>query len=156
MKTAEQTIHFHGLPELPEPGTSGLPELKEQKWNDFIFRNHSQLEKISHSRGVLNEEKKSDEAYSAEFVYGFFEAMKSYSTVTHPISKDIESLKNGISAVIQLKTEKILEPQEATALVDFIMGRFVERRFDRIFQKLLPSRDSKKWFYGTCETHFIK
>ncbi len=61
------------------------------------------------------------------------------------LSKDLEAVSNLIASLSDATDEDILTPEEADTVINFVMSKFIERRFDRtLFNMLHPSTGS--WF----------
>ncbi len=82
---------------------------------------------------------------SEEFIKMVLELLHEEAPKNQPLSKDLVCLRNAIAAIYETKSEKVLDENEAMAVIKFVVARFIEKRFARTFHAMLPS-DRTKWF----------
>jgi hypothetical protein len=119
-------------------------------WAAFLSENEHSINHIQLSERAARDQfrpKKESEVLD-EVMSSFLDFIASPKENTEaPLNKDIESLKKIMDGVLAAKQQVDLTDDEALELVKFIVSKFVERRVNRSLCRLLPLRDSKRWFY---------
>jgi hypothetical protein len=122
-------------------------------WNDFVRENSQALSRIeeSASKERVEDEKRIEQDMASALIEHFFDSLSSSTWPgeihDQPLSKDLHALKKAIAGILEVKKENIIDEKEAKALFEFILERFIVRRFDMSIKLLLPSGRSKHWFF---------
>lgn len=130
------------------------------QWADYADTNSVVLAAIEKSveREKEASPKDSNEDFSEQIITDFFAALNPERLHSHqPMSKELQVLRKVVSTISESRNENILTDEEAAAVLQFILGRFVERRFDRTIKRMLPQQsDSKHWFIRHRQLKFAK
>src|SRR5262245_58272273 len=113
------------------------------RWGDFLDRNAVAIRKLA-QRDYRLVSSSSDDETIARFLSWMVESRPT----AKPLAEDLEALRNVVSGIIDVQKQAIVNEDEAKALVDFVFGRFIERRMERITQLLPMGGESRRWFYG--------
>ena len=103
--------------------------------------------------------KNRDESYDKELIdskliiKNFFDAVSNKHD-TEKASK-LQSLTKMVSSVVELEKEGVLDRKEANLLVEFVVGKFVESKFDRIIDNL-QLEDDLSWFIASSKQNISK
>lgn len=118
-------------------------------WHEFVDRNRVALAAIEKSVARERESSEEEEFNPFDQVVGtFMESLAEENLpLDQPLTKDILTLRRAIAAIAEVKRENVLTGEEAMAVVEFLMAKFVQRRVGRIFRKMVPHGSSSSWFY---------
>jgi hypothetical protein len=72
-------------------------------------------------------------------------ALHPSSVEDKPLSKDLALVRQAVAAIVEAEEAEILTESEAEAVNQFILSKFVERRFDKTLREFLTGSE-RQWF----------
>lgn len=112
--------------------------------------NRSWLDMLSHSHGIPPMNPDKEKSPQTEQIFNYFLAALSPSPEqVLSKGKDFQVIKKALISVYEAMEENILSESEANALIEFLVSKFVERRFDVILNNVFDVGSSHKYtFHG--------
>lgn len=88
----------------------------------------------------INENNENEAINSRLIIKNFFDAVSNKTDIEQ--ASKLQSLTKMVSSVVELEKDGVLDKKEANLLVEFVVGKFVESKFDKIVDHLQLGNDS--------------
>lgn len=135
---------------MDDIGKDMASKVDRDSWQEFLNQNSRALQTIQNAPPVSETPEPDESVLTLRFMEWMLGALAESRNEAKPLSQDLEALNKVVAGILEVKAHNIVDSAEAKALIDFVMARFVERRFSRMF-RLLPLAESKQWFYSHRE-----
>lgn len=89
----------------------------------------------------------SDERQSDQLISYMLAALAASPERLTSKAKDLEVMKKAMASIYDAMNEDILSEDEASELIDFLAGKFVERRFGNILTNVLNFETSRRYTF---------
>jgi hypothetical protein len=128
----------------------------DKEWIAFLERNKSQLSKISecaHGKASPSQ-RKNDFDVEQDVINPIFSVVFTYPEErSGNLDDDLQRLNRVVSSIIKFNRDRTLTDEEAKSIVDLIVGKFVESRFNKLVSASWPMKlKTKRWFLGVKDS----
>lgn len=130
--------------EIPEKTTGDCPwSIFSAAKGDWLRSASENTDSDSETEGSLNRE----QAQAQHLVDYFLTALSPSPERSLAKGKDLDAMKKALSSIYEAAEEDILTESEANALVEFMVSKFIERRFNVVLRNVFDVETSHKYTF---------
>lgn len=127
----------------PDPNQVTFPFGTNDSWDVFLENNSGRLTKIHSSLEAEDNQPTEQPAIYKYFLDQIFTSLSPFERAKDTdVNSDLLAVKKAVTGIMEVQRQKVLTKSEASALLEFVISKFVERRFDDYMKAVLHHHTS--------------